>query len=159
MKKENCNPDGNQLPKKKKFRIPYQNLIVGAAAFAYFFTLQTNQVLATDMWTKAETIMKDVYGKILGISTIAAIVTASVALLLMNFSKSGNEKLAKELLERQAEILTSLYGDGLELSDEELESSMNTSGQSEPEAEGGENSSTKPDDSHDKEPEETSGEE
>ena len=71
----------------------------------------------------------------------------------------GNEKLAKELLERQAEILTSLYGDGLELSDEELESSMNTSGQSEPEAEGGENSSTKPDDSHDKEPEETSGEE
>ena len=89
MKKENCNPDGNQLPKKKKFRIPYQNLLVGAAAFAYFFTLQTNQVLATDMWTKAETIMKDVYGKILGISTIAAIVTASVALLLMNFSKSG----------------------------------------------------------------------
>jgi hypothetical protein len=41
------------------------------------------------MWSKAETIMKDVYGKILGISTIAAIVTASVALLLMNFSKSG----------------------------------------------------------------------
>ena len=32
---------------------------------------------------------KDVYGKIVGISTIAAIVTASVALLLMNFSKSG----------------------------------------------------------------------
>ena len=30
-----------------------------------------------------------VYGKIVGISTIAAIVTASVALLLMNFSKSG----------------------------------------------------------------------
>lgn len=30
--------------------------------------------------------MKDVYGKIMG---IAAIVTASVALLLMNFSKSG----------------------------------------------------------------------
>ena len=33
--------------------------------------------------------MKDVYNQILGISTIAAIVTASVALLLMNFSKSG----------------------------------------------------------------------
>lgn len=41
------------------------------------------------MWTKAEDIMKDVYTKILGISTIAAIVTASTALLLMNFSKSG----------------------------------------------------------------------
>ena len=89
MKKENSNPTGNQLPTKKKFRIPYQNIIMGVAAFAYFFTLQTNQVLATDMWSKADTILKDVYGKILGISTIAAIVTASVALLLMNFSRSG----------------------------------------------------------------------
>lgn len=87
MKKENSNSsNGNTLPTKKKFRIPYQNIIMGAAAFAYFFALQTNQVLASDMWSKAETIMKDVYGKILG---IAAIVTASVALLLMNFSKSG----------------------------------------------------------------------
>lgn len=43
----------------------------------------------TDMWGKAETIMKDVYGKILGISTVAGIVTASVALLLMNFSRDG----------------------------------------------------------------------
>lgn len=90
MKKENSNSsNGNTLPTKKKFRIPYQNIIMGAAAFAYFFALQTNQVLASDMWSKAETIMKDVYGKILGISTIAAIVTTSVALLLMNFSKSG----------------------------------------------------------------------
>ena len=89
MKKENSKPTGNQLPTKKKFRTPYQNIIGGVAAFAYFFTLQTNQVLATNMWSKAETIMKDVYGKILGISTIAAIATVSVALLLMNFSKSG----------------------------------------------------------------------
>ena len=89
FKKEKSNPTGNQLPTRKKPRIPYQNIIMGAAAFAYFFSLQTNQVLASDMWSKAETIMKDVYGKILGISTIAAIVTASVALLLMNFSKSG----------------------------------------------------------------------
>ncbi len=44
---------------------------------------------ATDMWTKATEIMKDVYGKVVGISTIAAVVTASVALLLMNFSKNG----------------------------------------------------------------------
>lgn len=44
---------------------------------------------ATDVWTKANEIMKDVYNQILLISTIAAIVTASVALLLMNFSRSG----------------------------------------------------------------------
>lgn len=80
---------GNPSPAKKKFRIRSSHIIMGLAAFAYFFTLQTDQALAADMWTKAETIMKDVYGKILGISTIAAIVTASVALLLMNFSKSG----------------------------------------------------------------------
>lgn len=44
---------------------------------------------ATDVWTKANEIMKDVYNQILLISTIAAIVTASVALLMMNFSRSG----------------------------------------------------------------------
>ena len=41
------------------------------------------------MWDKANEIMKDVYNQIVLISTIAAVVTASVALLLMNFSKSG----------------------------------------------------------------------
>ena len=44
---------------------------------------------ATDIWDKASEIMKDVYGQVVAISTIAAIVTASIALLLMNFSKSG----------------------------------------------------------------------
>ena len=43
----------------------------------------------TDMWTKATEIMKDVYNQVLLISTIAAVVTASIALLMMNFSKSG----------------------------------------------------------------------
>lgn len=43
----------------------------------------------TTIWTKANEIMKDVYSQILVISTIAAIVTASVALLMMNFSRSG----------------------------------------------------------------------
>ena len=43
----------------------------------------------TNMWDKANEIMKDVYTQILLISTIAAIVTSAVALLLMNFSKSG----------------------------------------------------------------------
>ena len=33
--------------------------------------------------------MQDVYSQILSISTIAAIVTSSVALLLMHFSRSG----------------------------------------------------------------------
>ena len=44
---------------------------------------------AVDMWTKATEIMKDVYSKIVLISTVAAVVTASIALLMMNFSKSS----------------------------------------------------------------------
>ena len=43
----------------------------------------------TDMWTKATEIIKDVYSQVVAISTIAAVVTAAVALLLMNFSKNG----------------------------------------------------------------------
>ena len=44
---------------------------------------------ADTIWEKASEIMQDVYKQILTISTIAAIVTASVALLMMNFSRSG----------------------------------------------------------------------
>lgn len=47
------------------------------------------QASAATVWEKASEIMQDVYKQILGVSTIAAIVTASVALLLMNFSRSG----------------------------------------------------------------------
>ena len=42
-----------------------------------------------NVWAKANEIMRDVYSQILLISTVAAIVTASVALLMMNFSRSG----------------------------------------------------------------------
>lgn len=87
--KENHKTIKKSRPDRKKFYSLRQKFLTGAIAFIYFFTLWTNQVYATDMWAKAESIMKDIYGKIVGISTIAAIVTASVALLLMNFSKSG----------------------------------------------------------------------
>lgn len=74
---------------KRKLTKYCPQLMIGTGAAVYFFVLLSHPALAADMWTKAEDIMKDVYAKILGISTIAAIVTASVALLLMNFSKSG----------------------------------------------------------------------
>lgn len=70
-------------------QIPYGKILSIIGLNVYFLMLNAQTVFAADMWTKAESIMKDVYGKIVGISTIAAIVTASVALLLMNFSKSG----------------------------------------------------------------------
>ena len=49
----------------------------------------THAFAADTIWTKASAIMQDVYTQILGISTIAAVVTAAIALLLMNFSRSG----------------------------------------------------------------------
>lgn len=42
-----------------------------------------------DIWSKASSIMQDVYGNIVAISTAAGVVTAATALLLMNFSKNG----------------------------------------------------------------------
>ena len=48
---------------------------------------------AATIWTKASAIMKDVYTQILGISTIAAIVTAAVALLLMNESRAWLKRI------------------------------------------------------------------
>ena len=66
----------------------------GKALYAAFIgatmaAMLCQPAFATTIWEKANEIMKDVYNQILLISTIAAIVTASVALLLMNFSRSG----------------------------------------------------------------------
>ncbi|MDR0818890.1 MAG: fimbrial protein [Oscillospiraceae bacterium] len=68
---------------------------IGKTLYTAFLSVSLSAVLVTPalaadtVWAKAAEIMKDVYNQILLISTIAAIVTASVALLLMNFSKSG----------------------------------------------------------------------
>lgn len=63
----------------------YYSFLVGMAILA-----STQPVYAaTDVWTKANEIMQDVYNQIVIISTVAAVVTAAVALLLMNFSRSG----------------------------------------------------------------------
>ena len=72
----------------------HRMIIRGAVIFEAFLitTLligNVQPVLAANMWDKAKEIMQDVYNQIVLISTIAAVVTASVALLLMNFSKSG----------------------------------------------------------------------
>jgi len=52
-------------------------------------SLPARAASGADIWTKASDIMRDVYTQILGISTVAAVVTAAAALLLMNFSRSG----------------------------------------------------------------------
>lgn len=86
MKKTNAAP-------RPKLRPPRVNW--GQHLYTAFLTLTMTAALSQpayavdDMWTKAKSIMQDVYNQILGISTIAAIVTAATALLLMNFSRNG----------------------------------------------------------------------
>ena len=72
-----------------------KHIDVGRLLFAVFLTVTlmacfTLSVSAagTTIWQKAEEIMKDVYNQILAISTIAAVVTAAIALLMLNFSKA-----------------------------------------------------------------------
>ena len=63
----------------------------GGWLYAWFTTVSLSPLLcrpvfaATTIWSKASDIMRDVYTQILGISTIAAVVTAAVALLMINF--------------------------------------------------------------------------
>lgn len=59
--------------------------IVGVAG-ALIFSLQP--VLADDIWSRFSTIMKDVYGDLVGISTIAAVTAAAVALLIRMISRN-----------------------------------------------------------------------
>lgn len=74
---------------------PKRSINYGKLLYSAFLILTLSAMFcqpayaAPDVWSKANEIMKDVYSQILLISTIAAIVTASVALLLMNFSRSG----------------------------------------------------------------------
>ena len=78
-------------PKKPKtrIRIPYGKILYTSFLILVMIAAFTTQAFAaTTVWDKAKEIMKDVYTQILAISTVAAIVTSAVALLLMNFSKS-----------------------------------------------------------------------
>lgn len=76
-------------PNQKHRRINRGAVLYAAFLLTTLLIGNVQPVLAANMWDKAKEIMQDVYNQIVLISTIAAVVTASVALLLMNFSKSG----------------------------------------------------------------------
>lgn len=89
MNKKNVPPareSGNRL---KEYRDYGRILYTGFLGTSLLPMLCQSAFAADTLWTKASEVMKDVYTQILGISTIAAIVTAAVALLMMNFSRSG----------------------------------------------------------------------
>lgn len=85
MKHEPTSPAKRERGKPKLPRVLY--MVHLALCLSPCLCLQA--AAADTIWSKASEIMQDVYTQILGISTIAAIVTAAVALLMMNFSRSG----------------------------------------------------------------------
>lgn len=75
------------LKRIKKVNIP--KLLYFVFIFAVIGAMTIMPVSAATIWDKAKELMKDVYNQVLMISTVAAVVTSAIALLLMNFSKSG----------------------------------------------------------------------
>jgi len=89
-------PASPQAGKPRNTRASWSSLVTRFAYGAFLVTVLSVifsptafATTTTTVWDKANEIMKDVYGQIVLISTIAAIVTASVALLMMNFSRNG----------------------------------------------------------------------
>lgn len=77
-------------PPDTKRHVNYGRCLYAAFLAVTVLCGYTQPVFAATIWTKANEIMKDVYNQIILISTIAAVVTASVALLMMNFPKRKN---------------------------------------------------------------------
>ena len=69
----------------KRRRILYWSLVALTAALV----ISLQPVFAADtIWTKFSDVMKDIYGKLLGISTIIAVTAATVALLVRLISRN-----------------------------------------------------------------------
>ena len=91
IEKQNNEESRNFLtkPLSKHSKILFVVLVVAMMSMFTVNCFASDPGGRTNMWTKATEIMKDVYGQVVAISTIAAVVTAAIALLLMNFSKNG----------------------------------------------------------------------
>ena len=65
-------------------RVIYWSIVALAAALI----ISLQPAFAANIWDTFSTIMKDVYGKLLGISTIVAVTAATVALLVRMISRN-----------------------------------------------------------------------
>lgn len=78
-------------PKSEKL----QRWVQAAASTCYMALLTAQPAAAADtMWTRFSSIIADVYGQLVGISTIVAVTAASVALLVRMISR--NERAVSE---------------------------------------------------------------
>jgi len=69
---------------KKRLQTAYWSLV--GVASALLISLQP--VMADTIWDRFSTIMKDVYGQLVGISTIVAVTMAAIALLVRMISRN-----------------------------------------------------------------------
>ena len=77
------------MPKNPSLRerLPRYYRSIVAAVMALMLSLQP--VFASDtIWTKFSTVMKDIYGQLVGVSTIIAVTAAAVALLVRLISRN-----------------------------------------------------------------------
>lgn len=87
MKQQNSTPDLRKRARPNYGRVLFHFFL----CMALTFLMATPAFAAGDeatIWTVAQKILKDVYNQVVVISSVAAVATASVALLLMNFSKN-----------------------------------------------------------------------
>lgn len=77
-------PEGRFRPSSMRLSDIYWSFVASVA------TLMTmvQTVFADDIWTKLSGMIYDVYGKILGISTVAAVTVAAVALIIRMVSRN-----------------------------------------------------------------------
>jgi len=68
-------------------RLPRYYWTIIAIGMAFFISMQP-VFAATDIWTQFTNVMKDIYGKLLGISTIIAVTAAAVALIVRMISRN-----------------------------------------------------------------------
>ena len=68
----------------QKIKTAYWSLVGATSAMM----LAVQPVMADTIWTRFSTIMKDIYGQLVGISTIVAVTMAAVALLVRMISRN-----------------------------------------------------------------------
>ena len=74
----------NKLERKRRLQTAYWSLVAAASAMV----VSISPVLADTIWDRFSTIMRDIYGQIVGISTIVAVTVAAIALVVRMVSRN-----------------------------------------------------------------------
>ena len=88
MKKSEANPSRSKEQRNSKFR---KTAFICFLALYMMFLLPMTASAATDMWTKANEIIKDVYKNIAGISTVLAGLMSAVAVIGAKMSNNQHK--------------------------------------------------------------------